>query len=121
MTAVRGVFVEAATIGLELVGSPRVAQDWGEPSALDGMTVGALAAHLARQVGRVPEVLASPVPDERPVSLVEHYLRSAWANGDDEANAGIVMRASTDALPGPAEVLARALDAVATARTALPQ
>lgn len=121
MTAVRGVFVEAATIGLGLVGSPRVARDWAEPSALDGMTVGALAAHLARQVTRVPETLAFPVPDERPVTLVEHYLRSAWASGDAEANAGIVMRAATDALPGPAEVLARALDALATARVALPE
>lgn len=123
MTSVRTVFVEAATGGLELVGLPEVAQAWAEPSALDGMTVGALAAHLARQVTRVPEVLASPVPDERPATLVEHYLRSAWANAgpDDEANVGIRMRAATDAIPGPAEVLARALEALATARTALPE
>ena len=122
MASVRVVFVEAAVGGLEFVGRPEVAQAWGEPSALDGMTVGALAAHLARQVTRVPEVLAFPVPDERPVTLVEHYLRSAWANAgpDDEANVGIRMRAVTDALPGPAEVLARALEALAAARVALP-
>ena len=120
MASVRAVFVEAATIGLELVGSPRVAQDWDRPSALEGMTVGALAAHLARQVTRVPEVLAFPVPDERAVPLVEHYLRSAWANGDDEANAAIRVRAATDAVPGPPEVLARALEALATARVVLP-
>ncbi len=123
MTSVRAMFVEAARGGLELVGRPEVAQAWGEPSALDGMTIGALAAHLARQVTRVPEVLASPVPDERPIPLVEHYLRSAWARSgpQDEANVGIRMRAATDALPGPAEVLARALDALAIARAALPE
>ncbi len=122
MASVRAVFIEAAMGGLELVGSPRVAQDWGQPSALEGMTVGALAAHLARQVTRVPEVLASPVPDERPISLVEHYLRSAWATSgpDDEPNVAIRARAVTDAAPGPAEVLARALEALATARAALP-
>ena len=120
MTAVRAVFVEAATIGLELVGRPEVAQRWGDPSALEGMTVGALAAHLARQVTRVPEVLAFPVPDERPVSIVEHYLRSAWANGDDAANASIRVRAATEAVEGPTDVLAHALEALATARADLP-
>jgi hypothetical protein len=120
MTSVRAVFVEAATIGLELVGRPEVAQRWGDPSALDEMTVGALAAHLARQVTRVPEVLSFPVPDERPVTLVEHYLRSAWANGDEAANASIRVRAATEAVEGPKEVLARALEALGTARVDLP-
>ena len=120
MTAVRAVFVEAATIGLELVGRPEVARRWDEPSALDGMTVGALAAHLARQVTRVPEVLSSPVPDERPVPLIEHYLRSAWAGGDEDANRGIRERAAVDAAEGPKEALARALEALGTARADLP-
>ncbi len=120
MTAVRAVFVEAATIGLELVGRPEVARRWGEPSALEGMTVGALAAHLARQVTRVPEVLSSPVPDERPVPLIEHYLRSAWAGGDEDANRGIRERAAADAAEGPKEALAHALEALGTARADLP-
>ena len=120
MTSVRAVFVEAAVGGLELVGRPEVAQAWGEDSALEGMTVGALAAHLARQVTRVPEVLAFPVPDERPVTLVEYYLRQPWVAGDDDANAAIRDRAATEALPGPAQVLAQALEALATARVALP-
>ena len=120
MTTVRAVFVEAATIGLELVGRPEVAQRWADLSALDGMTVGALAAHLARQVTRVPEVLSFPVPDERPVTLIEHYLRSAWANGDEAANASIRVRATTEAVEGPKEILARALEALGTIRVDLP-
>ncbi len=120
MTSVRAVFVEAATIGLELVGRPEVAQRWADPSALADMTVGALAAHLARQVTRVPEVLSFPVPDERPVTLVEHYLRSAWANGDETANASIRVRAATEAVEGPKDILARALEALLTARVDLP-
>ena len=121
MVSVQAVFVEAATIGLELVGRPDVTRRWGDPSALAGMTVGALAAHLAQQVTRVPEVLAFPVPDERPVNLVEHYLRSAWANGDESANASVRGRAAADAAEGPTQVLAHALEALATARTDLPQ
>jgi len=121
MTSVRAVFVEAATIGLELVGRPEVAQRWGDPSALEGMTVGALAAHLARQVTRVPEVLSFPVPEERPVTLIEHYLRSAWANGDEAANASIRVRAATEAVEGPKEVLAHAVEALGTSRVALPE
>lgn len=122
MTSTRALFVEAAQGGLDLVAAPQVARDWDRPSALAGMSVGALAAHLARQVHRVPETLAFPVPDERPVSAVEHYTRSAWANSgvDDEPNVGIRDRAADDAAIGPDEVLAGARDALAQVRLTLP-
>lgn len=122
MTSTRAVFVEAALGGLALVETPQVGRAWDAPSALDGMTVGALAAHLARQVARVPEVLAFPVPDERPVSLVEHYTRSAWvtAGADDEPNVDIRTRAAGDAVIGQAAVLERAGAALAQVRDVLP-
>ncbi len=122
MASVRAVFLEAAGGALELVALPEVTRAWGSPSALAGMTTGALAAHLARQVHRVPEVLGFPPSDERPVNLVEHYLRSAWANSgpDDEANVDIRDRAAESAAIGPAEVLLRAQDVLAGLRSTLP-
>lgn len=122
MTSVRAVFLEAAGGALELVGRPEVTRAWDAPSALAGMTTGAVAAHLARQVHRVPEVLGFPPTDERPVNLVEHYLRSAWANSgtDDEANVDIRDRAEQGAAIGPAEVLLRAQDVLAGLRATLP-
>lgn len=45
--------IDSAAVAAELVGSPAVAAKWDEPSALEGMTVGALAAHLVRATGAV--------------------------------------------------------------------
>jgi hypothetical protein len=87
------------------------------------MTVGALAAHLGRQVHRVPLVLAAPVPDdEPPVTVDEHYARSAWVGraADDPVNVAIARDSREDAEAGPDEVLARAAAALAALRTDLP-
>ncbi len=121
-TSTRAVFIEAAEGGLTLVGRPEVAAAWDEPSALAQMSVGALAAHLARQVTRVPEVLTFPPLDERPVPLVEHYQRSVWvaAGVDDEPNVAIRQRADDDAAPGRDEVLRRARAALDATRATLP-
>ena len=121
-TSIRAVFVEAADEGLRLVARPEVAAAWDQPSALAQMSTGALAAHLARQVTRVPEVLTFPPLDERPVPLVEHYQRSVWvaAGVDDEANVAIRQRAVEDSAPGQAEVVRRARAALDAVRAALP-
>lgn len=122
MTSTRAVFLEAAGGALELIGRQEVAERWDAPSALAGMTTGAVAAHLARQVHRVPEVLSFSPSGEPPVDLVEHYLRSAWVNSgpDDEPNVDIRDRATQGAAIGPAEVLLRAQEVLAGLRTTLP-
>ncbi len=53
-------FLTTATAAANLIGDPRVAGRWAEPSALDGYTVGGLAGHLARAVLTVDRYLASP-------------------------------------------------------------
>ena len=45
-----GALVAATRSVLELVGSPEVGRSWGRPSALEGMTVGGLAAHVVTAV-----------------------------------------------------------------------
>ena len=48
---VRGLVVEAADAATALIASDQIGERWDEPSALSGMTVGALAAHLLRAAG----------------------------------------------------------------------
>lgn len=48
---VRSLVIEAVEAAAELISRPAVAVKWDEPSALDGMTVGALTAHLVRAAG----------------------------------------------------------------------
>ena len=51
--AVRGLVIEAVDAAAALMASDAVTSRWDEPSALEGMTVGALSAHLVRAAGAV--------------------------------------------------------------------
>jgi hypothetical protein len=69
----------------------------GGASALAEFRVSGLAGHLAAQLFRVRELLALPAPADEPISLLDHYGRSAWVGAglDDEVNVGV----PTPALP----------------------
>ncbi len=51
MNRVRSLVIEAVDASAELMARPSVVEKWDEPSALEGMTVGALSAHLVRAAG----------------------------------------------------------------------
>ena len=53
MDSVRTIYLDAAASALALIEHERTAERWHEPSVLEGLTVGALAAHLARSVLQV--------------------------------------------------------------------
>ncbi|GGO19190.1 maleylpyruvate isomerase N-terminal domain-containing protein [Micromonospora parathelypteridis] len=96
--ALDAAFPVAASIALDLIRRPEVAERWSRPSALPHLSVGGLACHLGRQAARAAELL--PMPTELPLleSADEHYERAAWvsegtpdedsvASGPDEAEA----------------------------------
>ncbi|WP_420623535.1 maleylpyruvate isomerase N-terminal domain-containing protein [Candidatus Poriferisodalis sp.] len=63
---VRALVVEAVTKSAELIDTPATAERWDQPSALEGMTVGALCAHLVRAAGATIAYLDRTPPDRRP-------------------------------------------------------
>ena len=63
---VRALVVEAVTQSAELIADPATAEQWDQPSALEGMTVGALCAHLVRAAGATIAYLDRTSPDRRP-------------------------------------------------------
>jgi hypothetical protein len=82
-------FLSAASISLELIRRTEVSDQWGRPSALPKMSVGALACHLGRQPVRAAEIL--PVGTDIPPldSADAHYDRAAWVttnSPDDPPN-----------------------------------
>ncbi len=62
----RRLVVEAVAAAAELMKRPVVAAKWDEPSALEGMTVGSLAAHLVRAAGATIAYLDRTDPTARP-------------------------------------------------------
>ncbi|WP_028047147.1 maleylpyruvate isomerase N-terminal domain-containing protein [Cellulomonas sp. URHE0023] len=78
------VFLQAGAVALGLVTLPEVAAHWTEPSALTGLSTGALACHLGNQVVRAAELLPRTT-DQQPLETVdEHYARSAWVTAEPE-------------------------------------
>ena len=100
----REAFLTSGESVLRLLREPVVSERWDEPSALEGFTVGGLAAHLAAQVYlQVPVALDADDLDGDPIGLLGHYDRVAWTDGDldSEVNSGIVGRRESRPRPVP--------------------
>jgi hypothetical protein len=91
MTDLRHQYLAAAATALALLDTDAVADHWGEPSALEGFTVGGLAAHLAAQITGVPHALDADHAGKEVIGLHDHYARAAWlaADIDNDYNTAI--------------------------------
>jgi hypothetical protein len=121
MTSMRYAFDAAAAFAVDLLADPAVARDWAAPSALAEMTVGGLAAHLARQIFNVQRVLAEPTGPEPPIPLLQHYARVGWiaAGLQDAPNVAIREDSEDAAQAGAAALVASAADAASELRDRL--
>jgi hypothetical protein len=115
-------YLDAAAVAVELLADRAVAAAWREPSALEKLSVGGLAAHLSRQITLVPERLDEPPPDTPPVSLIDHYGRVTWAGADIDSETNVAIRrlGEQGADSGAEAVLAQTRAALADLRRRLP-
>ncbi|MCD0445139.1 maleylpyruvate isomerase N-terminal domain-containing protein [Glycomyces sp. A-F 0318] len=122
MTDTPSQYLAAARTALGLLEDPAVAGAWDGPSALEGFTVGGLAAHLAQQVTSVTGALAADYAGKPLIGLFEHYDRAAWVGTGTEGDANAAIRAGGEeaAQRGPDAVLDQAREALAELEAALP-
>ena len=70
--------IDSSVVAATLVNSPQVQDQWDQPSALAGMTVGALAAHLVRATGATLAYLDRTDVDTKPerelLTKVSYFL-----------------------------------------------
>lgn len=111
--SVRDAYLVAARSARDLVAGPAVEAAWERPSALAGMSVGALACHLGGQLVSVRELVAAP-PQGEVIPLLGHYERARWVTAapDDEVNVGIRESAEGNAADGHAALVGRLDDAL---------
>ncbi|MCW6007263.1 maleylpyruvate isomerase N-terminal domain-containing protein [Micromonospora sp. CPCC 205371] len=107
---VRAAFLAAARSAATLLAEPAVAVAWHRPSALAKFPVFELAGHLLNQVLTPREVLAGPVPEDTPLSVLEHYDRTATATVDidDPDNVGVRAGGAERAAGGHQDVAGQA-------------
>lgn len=107
--------LEAVAVAGDVLCDDRVTGAWEDPSALEGMVVGALAGHLVRASTTVRDALAKAAPSgDRPLLDAAGYFLSIEGLGgdlDSDLHAGIRARAAAAASDGPTAVLGRWRDA----------
>lgn len=103
--APRPAFLAAARIVPDVITG--VADQWDDPSALDGWTVGGLAGHFARAVGTVGAYLAADPPSGGTVLDPAGYFLAARLD-DADVRSGIRSRGDEMAAAGP-EALAASM------------
>jgi hypothetical protein len=109
---VRNLVVDACRRAAELIARPAVAEHWDERSSLEGMTVGALAAHLVRAAGATIAYLDRPAGDGQLLDAVEYFHQALVA----PIHQRIREVSAEEAAPGPgalAEKCAQVADRLA--------
>ncbi|MEV6413910.1 maleylpyruvate isomerase N-terminal domain-containing protein [Kribbella sp. NPDC051718] len=109
---IRDDFLAVGMSAAQLLREPAVIEAWSKPSALEEFTVSGLAGHLAFQVLAIPEIVASPIPTEPTITVLDHYARVEWIDADLDDEISLRIRSGGDliAADGPG-VLADRLDA----------
>lgn len=109
MTALRETYLGAAERAVGLLGTGAVADAWDAESLLAGMSVGALAGHLARSVLQVEWFLDGVVVGADPVSSVQYYARLVGTSRPGSPlNVGVRARSEETAAAGPRTVAEQA-------------
>jgi hypothetical protein len=119
---IRQDFLETAAVATTLLAVPAVGRGWEQSSALREFRMCGLAGHLASQITVVAAVLDTPPPDTPPISLLDHYGRSTWTDGDIHSalNTGIREAGEQTAAVGPTALHAQTMAALADLRKRLP-
>jgi Mycothiol maleylpyruvate isomerase N-terminal domain len=104
---VRELVIEAVDAAAALIGRDEVVARWDEPSALAGMTVGALSAHLVRAAGAVLAYLDRTDPAARPDGALLTSVTYFHAAIDSPIHERIKEVSATESMAGPAELAAR--------------
>jgi hypothetical protein len=116
---VRGLVVEAVDVAAALIAGDEVAARWAEPSALSGMTVGALAAHLVRAAGATLAYLDRTDSTTRPDAGLLTPVTYFHAAIESPIHERIKEVSAAEATDGPAEVAAHGARVAADLRVRL--
>ncbi|GAB3233905.1 hypothetical protein GCM10027447_30630 [Glycomyces halotolerans] len=122
MTPTRTRFLTAAQAATDLLAHPGLDPAWEQPSALEGFTVGGLAAHFAAQITSAQAAIETDPADKPVLGLFDHFAQAAWLGGDIDNDYNTAIRSGGEqaAQAGPETVLDDARAALAFLERALP-
>lgn len=116
---VRRLVIEAVDAAAALIERDEVADQWDEPSALAGMTVGALCAHLVRAAGSLLAYLDRTDPAARPNGPLLTPVTYFHAAIDSPIHERIKEVSASEATVGAGDVAARCAEVSVSMRRRL--
>jgi len=119
-TQVRQMVIDSAGAAADLIGQPEVGDAWDKPSALDDMTVGALAAHLVRATGATLAYLDRTDPAAKPDGELLTKSTYFHAAVDSPIHERIKEVSADEASVGHADMTAKATEVADALRNRLP-
>jgi hypothetical protein len=122
--ALRVVLAEGAASVLELVGSPEVGREWAQASALEGMTVGGLAAHFTMGLRMTIVLLERERPETDVIATPFAFFGDNRREGgalDDERARWIAAASEEGAAEGQASVVEELTSVIAQVDAALSE
>lgn len=112
--------IDSAAVASALVASEPVQQGWENDSALEGMTVGALAAHLVRATGATLAYLDRTDIARKPEGELLTKVSYFHAAVDSPIHDRIKEVSADEAAAGPEQVAARAVEVAGLLAERLP-
>jgi len=113
---VRGLVIEAVEAAAELMLRDAVSARWDQLSALEGMTVGALCAHLVRAAGATLAYLDRTDRNARPDGVLLTPITYFHAAIDSPIHERIKEVSNAEATAGPVELAAKTAQIAASMR-----
>lgn len=117
---VRRMVIDSSAVAADLIAQPEVQQRWDEPSALVGMTVGALSAHLVRATGATLAYLDRTDPTTVPEGELLTKATYFHAAIDSPIHDRIKEVSAEEAAIGPAEMAHKAASVATLLAERLP-
>jgi hypothetical protein len=119
-TVARAAFLEAAGQAVDLIADDRVADGWDRPSALEGMTVGAVAVHLSAAVSRIEVFLDAGEPPGTRALPPDRLFVPVSRDLDDPVHQGVRAGSTERAAVGHAALLEQVRGELDVLRHRLP-
>ena len=121
MSLVRSSYLETARQAANLVADETVAAQWDEPGALDGMSVGATAAHLVSSgIGMVRACIDADEPPGTRALAPDRFFAGVSTDPDAEVHQGVRTNSGEQSSMGPAALAAQASALVDDLERCLP-
>lgn len=107
MHQARHAMMAGAAAAQQVLSAPEVAQRWDDPSALEGFSVGGLAAHVTTVLSSSVRVCDDPDATEEPQPPEAYYTTFTLTDAESDANADIVAHGEQRARYGAAATAQR--------------